>query len=503
MHKMIFDIKANNSSGILPIVLRGKELRRGKWLPEEEAFVNEAISLFHRGLLNLSPGVTLRQFLSTKLNCDPMRITKKYAGEDCIGKCSFNPAKFSTIENALEAELARGEVEKLEKIWHDKLFDHERECLRKSSIQGNFSENSHLTTNACREKLILALKDIQNGKDLHEILEWHQYCVDVLNSGSGDRHEIEELVDQGESLMMTLRDKFYEHYNPKSKGVDSERSDEHTDDADSSDSSIKGMSSCRKSPLKMDKSQCEKEVMGQGPQLLPDTLGTGKRNRALSRLSQDDERDVAGPDNVQHEQRSTTVAAKWAQQVAEGVVTSRGDGDDACPPGSGSRPTNPHTTGYSQPHAVPPGALPDVYFMYRYPRYIPSYDVGDYYRYAPPAPFFPPLPPAYSYHGCGPHAFYPQPPPGVLCPEWYSRCVPYGPPTWRYPPQPPTKRARHFAGDPAGKLEGCEGTGSKEECVASSEREDPINTDMSKDGNRDTGAQNVNDVLEAMLQLKN
>eukprot|EP01036_Dinobryon_divergens_P041318 gene41318-54760_t len=75
----------------VPIVLKSKELRRGKWGPEEEIYVMEIISDFHRGLLNLPPGTTLRQYLSCQLNCDPMRITKKFTGEACIGKCSFAP----------------------------------------------------------------------------------------------------------------------------------------------------------------------------------------------------------------------------------------------------------------------------------------------------------------------------------------------------------------------------------------------------------------------------
>ena len=41
---------------------------------------------FKAGLLPLTDGTTLRTFLSIMLNCDPMRISKKFVGSNCIGK---------------------------------------------------------------------------------------------------------------------------------------------------------------------------------------------------------------------------------------------------------------------------------------------------------------------------------------------------------------------------------------------------------------------------------
>lgn len=37
-------------------------------------------------MLPLTDGTTLRTFLSKLLNCDPMRISKKFVGSNCIGK---------------------------------------------------------------------------------------------------------------------------------------------------------------------------------------------------------------------------------------------------------------------------------------------------------------------------------------------------------------------------------------------------------------------------------
>eukprot|EP01031_Cornospumella_fuschlensis_P034954 gene34954-42330_t len=64
-------------------------LRRGKWTTEEEAYANRLIYEFKLGLLPLTDGTTLRTFLSKLLNCDPMRISKKFVGQNCIGKQVF------------------------------------------------------------------------------------------------------------------------------------------------------------------------------------------------------------------------------------------------------------------------------------------------------------------------------------------------------------------------------------------------------------------------------
>merc|ERR1719426_123257 len=48
---------------------------------------------FERGMLACPAGTTLRSYLSEKLHCDPMRITKKFAGDASIGKRVFTPCK--------------------------------------------------------------------------------------------------------------------------------------------------------------------------------------------------------------------------------------------------------------------------------------------------------------------------------------------------------------------------------------------------------------------------
>ena len=69
--------------------LKKAGIRRGKWTAEEEAYSNQLIHEFKAGLLPLTDGTTLRTFLSKLLNCDPMRISKKFVGGNCIGKQVF------------------------------------------------------------------------------------------------------------------------------------------------------------------------------------------------------------------------------------------------------------------------------------------------------------------------------------------------------------------------------------------------------------------------------
>ena len=60
--------------------------RSGKWSGEEETFANQLVIDFETGALtDCEDGCTLRSYLARKLNCAPMRISKKFAGR-CIGK---------------------------------------------------------------------------------------------------------------------------------------------------------------------------------------------------------------------------------------------------------------------------------------------------------------------------------------------------------------------------------------------------------------------------------
>lgn len=71
-----------------PEVFRHRKLRSGKWTSEEESYADILIELFEKGHIDEKNGCTLRSFLSKKLHCAPMRISKKYAGKG-IGKMVY------------------------------------------------------------------------------------------------------------------------------------------------------------------------------------------------------------------------------------------------------------------------------------------------------------------------------------------------------------------------------------------------------------------------------
>lgn len=53
---------------------------------EEEEYTSRIIHHFSTGVLTLPEGSTLRSYLADRLNCDPMRITKKFTGACCLGR---------------------------------------------------------------------------------------------------------------------------------------------------------------------------------------------------------------------------------------------------------------------------------------------------------------------------------------------------------------------------------------------------------------------------------
>ena len=121
--------EAAMADGLIPVDSASAEskakkagLRRGKWTTEEESYANRLIYEFKLGLLPLTDGTTLRTFLSKLLNCDPMRISKKFVGQNCIGKQVFRrrqqdlekltPAQIETSRKEL-AELERKFLERV------------------------------------------------------------------------------------------------------------------------------------------------------------------------------------------------------------------------------------------------------------------------------------------------------------------------------------------------------------------------------------------------------
>ncbi|KDO32502.1 hypothetical protein SPRG_02979 [Saprolegnia parasitica CBS 223.65] len=91
------------------------KMRKGKWTAEEALYCDRLIEEFKLGNLPLAEGTTLRTFLSKLLNCDPMRISKKYTGNQCIGKIIFR--KKAKEPSKDEVENTRKQLAELERVY--------------------------------------------------------------------------------------------------------------------------------------------------------------------------------------------------------------------------------------------------------------------------------------------------------------------------------------------------------------------------------------------------
>lgn len=143
-----------NNSNIYSSQLKENQ-RKGKWTYEEYEYAKKIIEYFKIGMIDfpsLSTGVTLRSYLAEKLDCDPIRITKKFAGELSLGKkVYFNDFEKIPLE---ESTKMLEEMYSLKKNFDEKVIQTSRYELSKLSSIDDFSKNcdanSSALTNALR-----------------------------------------------------------------------------------------------------------------------------------------------------------------------------------------------------------------------------------------------------------------------------------------------------------------------------------------------------------------
>ncbi|EQC33121.1 hypothetical protein SDRG_09109 [Saprolegnia diclina VS20] len=107
------------------------KLRWGKWTREEEAYTTRLIGDFTAGLLtDVTNGTTMRSWLSAKLRCCPMRISKKFVGEQSIGKRMFERNESRINDMSDDEKLRRAaEIEKLHDDFCESWIREEKERL--------------------------------------------------------------------------------------------------------------------------------------------------------------------------------------------------------------------------------------------------------------------------------------------------------------------------------------------------------------------------------------
>jgi hypothetical protein len=153
-------------------------LRSGKWTKEEEQFSIIIIQHFQLGTLNVPDGTTLRQCLSVALNCDAMRISKKFAGPYSIGKQVFSSISRSHANYTELMKTSADDLRSSRSAWFRKLEEIER-CIRRTRKRN-------------REKFLDRKKECIISVVESADLELYCTAIDGLSSLKHVKHDINE-----------------------------------------------------------------------------------------------------------------------------------------------------------------------------------------------------------------------------------------------------------------------------------------------------------------------
>lgn len=140
-----------------------KSTRKGKWTIEEEEFTTRIIQFFNSGLLELPEGTTLRSYLAEKLNCDPMRITKKFSGASCLGKRVFHASagrqrdeRMTRVASQQTLEAAQRELATLEARFIDAVSrSNESKDARMIDLEARFLHAANVVSTPAIDAFIM------------------------------------------------------------------------------------------------------------------------------------------------------------------------------------------------------------------------------------------------------------------------------------------------------------------------------------------------------------
>jgi len=183
-------------------------LRRGKWTVEEETYVARVIQDFNSGYLDAPAGTTLRTFLSDKLNCDPMRITKKFTGDACIGKRVFHPAIRCT-NNTTTIDKAQNELNSLERRWRRRIEIQRRESAKKqaasaaaaaAAASGRLHLHGHIPHRSTTAENLQLHPFNPSSNDIAQAASWLDRANTFLSNTQGIKEQLKMKVHPGDSV---------------------------------------------------------------------------------------------------------------------------------------------------------------------------------------------------------------------------------------------------------------------------------------------------------------
>lgn len=149
-------------------------LRKGKWTDEESRYATQLTNYFKEGLLPIERGTMLRLYLSQKLNCEPMRITKKFTGGECIGKQVFRPCS-PTPESRVRMMHAQLELVTLEAAFIKRLKENREEAP--AAIE-------ELEANAASAALASAASDLNGAAGFEQTRRFRREIANSTDEGS-------------------------------------------------------------------------------------------------------------------------------------------------------------------------------------------------------------------------------------------------------------------------------------------------------------------------------
>jgi hypothetical protein len=162
-------------------------LRAGRWFPEEERYAARLIAEFKRGTLPLPEKISLREFLSKIFHCHPMRITKKFEGNNMIGKISFRKRGVLTSADWCELkELERNFWERMVKskspsalIAHAKMVDYSAQVYQSGNLCQHFPPTTINAGDAEANPLsTMPASSIEQQQQQHLLLN---QCQEMIN----------------------------------------------------------------------------------------------------------------------------------------------------------------------------------------------------------------------------------------------------------------------------------------------------------------------------------
>jgi len=201
-------VAVGGTSSLSQPVSKPGPLRRGKWTVEEETYVARVIQDFNSGYLDAPAGTTLRTFLSDKLNCDPMRITKKFTGDACIGKRVFHPAIRCT-NNTTSIDKAQNELNSLERRWRRRIEIQRRESAKKqaasaaaaaAAASGRLHLHGHIPHQSTTAENLQLHPFNSSSNDLAQAASWLDRANNFLSNTQGVKEQLKMTVHPGDSV---------------------------------------------------------------------------------------------------------------------------------------------------------------------------------------------------------------------------------------------------------------------------------------------------------------